>query len=91
MKYHTPAVLNTKINVQNHRVVSLSTGNGLLLVNLLYLERSNPKENDTSTNKEHTIFHVAIFFSCLRFLCYYLSSKTLHTVLGRKSKYALKQ
>lgn len=39
MKYHTPAVLNSKVNVQNHRVVSLSTGNGLLLVNFCYIWR----------------------------------------------------
>lgn len=41
MKYHTPAVLNTKKKkkVQNYDVVSLSTGNGLFLVNFCYIWR----------------------------------------------------
>lgn len=63
MKYHTPAVLNTKKKSSKLPCgVSFYWKWAFTFKLLLYLERSNPKENDTSTNREHTIFHVAIFF-----------------------------
>lgn len=65
MKYHTPAVLNTKKKKKSSNLpcgVSFCWKWAFTFKLLLYLERSNPTENDTSTNREHTIFHVGIFF-----------------------------
>lgn len=63
MKYHTPAVLNTKKKSSKLRCgVSFYWKWAFPCKLLLYLESHSPKEKDTSTNKEHTIFHVAIFF-----------------------------